>query len=369
MSRGADSLPRVNRADFYRLTELAFLTLLAEAVRAFAGSPRRTGLSARHTALAAWAALCVDVPNGGFAQFFYNRGGDAGVEHAAALLESLGATRAAAIVREALVVYRRHGPAFRVAYPWDGLFGSIREFDKPDRTFCIAMRRGERAVEAWARKHAAALFAGDDGGGPIDPKFTGSVEARLPAEGVVQHLEVRRGKANGVYRESFEDGTFRLGSVYRNGHASADLWPSGQVRKQEARRGPHRVIEWYYPGGAVHKRFVAGKDFDAAEPVRLYHESGQLAEEQHFHGHRADGPWLKFFEDGSPRLVAEETREHGLVVRDAWDVERRQVVRDGVGVFHDDGHRISPFYALFLDSWTPAGPAPSSCATRGRMAV
>ncbi|MFO1269480.1 MAG: DUF4375 domain-containing protein [Rubrivivax sp.] len=297
--------------------------------------------------------MCVDVPNGGFVQFFYNHRGDSGVERAAELLDSLEVSRAAAVVRDALGVYRRHRPAFAVANPFDGLFGSIPEFGRFDRAFCRVMGPGTRAVQAWAREQAAILFAGDDGGAAIDPTYTGRIVTTHPNGAVSQSLEVRRGRPHGAYREYFDDGTPSDAALYRNGKTAAELWLTGQVRKKEFRRGPQRIVEWYYESGALHKRFVGDKGYAAVEPVRLFHECGKLAEEEHLQGVAHLGPWLKFFDDGASKLVAEWRPGGELVVREAWSDDRRRVVQNGTGTFRDDGRRISPFYDLFFESSWP----------------
>jgi hypothetical protein len=89
--------------------------------------------------------------------------------------------------------------------------------------------------------------------------------------------------------------------------------------------------------------------------VRLWHENGQLAEEMHVVKGRKRGPWLKFFADGSPRLEAEHREKETLVVKNAWDDQRRQVVKNGKGVYVDDGVIIDTGHQLSWKSgWTHA---------------
>ncbi len=107
----------------------------------------------------AWAKLSVDVPNGGFTQFFYNHRGDDGVEELARLLDSTDVPKAGALLRNAVAVYRRQS-ATGVDNPWDGLFGSIMEFEKLDRAFVNLVRRGNRSLEKWIRSHVVELATG-----------------------------------------------------------------------------------------------------------------------------------------------------------------------------------------------------------------
>ncbi|MBA4066065.1 MAG: hypothetical protein C0501_20570 [Isosphaera sp.] len=350
MTRDA-RLPPLSRVEFYRLREGELVCALAQAVaRHGQHSPDRT-VTADHRALLAWARLSADVPNGGFAQFFYNHRGDAGVEELARLLDSIDVPKAGALLRDAAAIYRRHQSAFRVDSPWDGLFGSIKEFEKLDRAFTNLLLRGNRALERWIRSHIGEL-ATDEAGNPIDVRFTGGVEILQPNGLVGEYLEVKNGKPSGAYREFFDDGTVRKVVFYRAGKITSDFWPDGQLKRKEFKRGPHTVIEWYHPGGGLQKRYVRDKDGHAAEPVRLYHENGNLAEELHTVGGRKSGPWLKFFDDGSPRLQAEFRPVEKLVVRNAWAADRTQVVKDGAGVFHDDGRGIDWAYSVFFEhSW------------------
>src|SRR4051794_6408924 len=176
MSRDAP-LPSLSRVDFYRLHEGELIFALAQAIAQHVehlpdGSP-----TAAHEAILAWAKLSVDVPNGGFTQFFYNHRGDDGVEELTRLLDSIDIPKAGALLRDAVAVYQRHQSAFRVDNPWNGLFGSIKEFDKLDRAFMNVLLRGNRTLEKWIRSNIVEL-ATDEVGNPIDAQFTGAVEVR-----------------------------------------------------------------------------------------------------------------------------------------------------------------------------------------------
>jgi len=297
----------------------------------------------------AWAKLSVDVPNGGFTQFFYNHHGDGGVEELARLLDSIDLSKAGALLRDAVAVYRRHQSAFRVDNPWDGLFGSIKEFDKLNRAFMNLLLRGNRVLDKWIRSHVAEL-ANDEAGNPIDAQFTGVVELLQPNGLVGEYLEVKKGKPSGAYRTFFDDGTVRRVVFYKAGKITGDFWPDGQLKRKDFKRGPHTIIEWYYPSGTLQKRYVKNKDGYAAEPVRLYHENGLLAEEVHTVGRERHGRWLKFFDDGSPQLEAEYTTGEKLVVHNAWAADRTQIVKEGTGVFFDDGSRIDVYFAILFES-------------------
>jgi hypothetical protein len=109
-------------------------------------------------------------------------------------------------------------------------------------------------------------------------------------------------------REFFDDGTVRKVVFYKSGKVSGDFWPDGNLKRKESTHGKHTIVEWFYPSGRLHKRFVRVKDGWVVEPVRLFHENGQLAEELNVvmkeNRNQKCGPWLKFFDDGSPRLQA-----------------------------------------------------------------
>jgi len=340
-------LPRLSRVDFFRRTEDEFISAVSQAVADHVEQFPRAKLTANHEALCAWAQLSMDVPNGGFAQFFYNHRGDAGVKELARLLDSVDVPKAGPLLRDAVAVYRRHQPAFAVDNPWDGLFGSIKEFDKLDRAFSNIVLRGNRALEKWIRSNIKKL-ATDELGKPFDPQFTGSVEIMQPNGLVGEYLEVKKGKPNGAYREFFDDGTVRHAIFYKSGKVSADFWPTGQLKRKEAKQGKLTVIEWYYPGGQLQKRYVQNKNGYAAEPIRLFHENGQLAEEITAVEGEKRGPWLKYFPDGSPQLQAEYVKDEKLIVHNAWNADRKQVVKDGTGVFHDDGRDIEYEYEVFF---------------------
>jgi antitoxin component YwqK of YwqJK toxin-antitoxin module len=135
---------------------------------------------------------------------------------------------------------------------------------------------------------------------------------------------------------------------YKAGKISKDFWPSGQIKRKESKRGKNRMIEWFYPNGSLQKRYVKDKDGYAAEPIRLFHENGQLAEEITRVKRKKHGPWLKFFDDGTPELQAEYIEEEKLIVRNAWNEKRDQVVKDGNGIFFDDARALDWEYDIYL---------------------
>lgn len=345
---GSPRLPRVNRVDFYRMNGAEFLALLAHACRKFVDGCSDRQLSADHAALVAFSRMHSDVPNGGFEQFFFNHHGEGGIERAAELLDALEAPKAAAVARDAREIYRKHRGAFAVEDPFSGLFGSIPEFAPLDRRFCAAMTRGVRALEVWARSNAGTMFVGDDGE-PVDPAHTGTVLAVQAEDAITQSLEVRNGKPSGLYRETLSDGTARYAAIYR-GSERTECWPSGQPRRREVRRDRRRIIEWFHKSGALHKRCIADRSGNLIEPVHLYHENGQLAEVAHVQATKDVGPWLRYFKDGSPKLVADRRADGTLIVHDAWNEERCQMVRGGNGIFHDDGRRITVSFDLCFES-------------------
>ena len=165
---------------------------------------------------------------------------------------------------------------------------------------------------------------------------------------VSEYLEVKKGKPNGAYREFFDDGTVRKVVFYKSGKVSGDFWPDGQIKRKESRRGSETIIEWFYPSGKLQKRVVMDKSHCSfLEPVRLYHENGRLAEEVGCKGREEYGPWVKFFDDGSPQLEAEHAEGRTLIVKNAWNEHRVQVVKDGAGVFYNEGRSIVWEYDVF----------------------
>ena len=346
------NLPRLSRVEFFRFRGGELPYALARAIADHVDRFPDAELTDHHAAILAWSAAAINVPNGGFTQFFYNHRGDHGVKELAARLDALDLSKAATILRDAADIYQAHRHKFMVSNPWDGLFGSIEAFDKLERSFMNVMLRCSRALEGWIRDHIAEL-ATDETGAPIDAKFTGTVEIRHPNGELKESLEVKKGKPHGAYREYFEDGSIRDAVFYKAGKISGDFWPSGQLKRKESKKGNNKIIEWFYPSGAIQKRYVKDKDGYAAEPIRLFHENGQLAEELNTVKGENRGPWLKFFDDGTPELQAEYAADEKLIVHNAWNEKRQQVVKDGTGIFRDYPAHIDWEYDVFFENGWP----------------
>jgi antitoxin component YwqK of YwqJK toxin-antitoxin module len=351
-SMAPKKLPRLSRIEFFRCREVELASALARAIADHVDRSPNAELTDQHAAIWAWSSAAINVPNGGFVQFFYNHRGDHGVHELAALLNTLDLSKAATILLDATAVYNQHRHKFEVSNPWDGLFGSIEEFEKLDTSFVNVLLRCGRALDSWIREHVAELAA-DESGAPINPKFTGTVEIRHPNGQIKELLEVKNGKPHGAYREYFEDGSVRNGVFYKAGKVSGDFWPSGQLKRKESKRGNNRIIEWFYPNGVIQKRYMKDKDGYAAEPIRLFHQNGQLAEELTTVKGKQRGPWLKFFDDGTPELQAEHTINEEVIVHNAWNAKHEQVVIDGTGIFRDYRTHIDWEYDVFFENDWP----------------
>ena len=221
---------RINRVAFFRDSEGEFLLGVAGAVGAAADEVGWEGMSDGQAAVWCWSRVIVDVPNGGFEQFFYNSRGNSMVERLCPVLEELGLEKLSGAMGEALAVYRAHEAEFMVDDPWESkLFGSIKEFEKLMRVFDQQGLKTTRALEKWVREHVREIGVGDDGE-PIDPAFTGTIEINHQNGVVAERLEVKKGKASGAYRQLFDDGTVRHVMFYKAGKISGDYWPNGQLK-------------------------------------------------------------------------------------------------------------------------------------------
>jgi antitoxin component YwqK of YwqJK toxin-antitoxin module len=351
---------RVSRIDFFRLHGDEFFEMLFHCVERELGEGRQrarrwAGLTPHQQGVYAWWSFQCDVLNGGLTQFFYNHT-DAIVPPLERLLQDSGNAPLAAHLKQATKTYRSHRKEFAVDNPFgaDGLFARMTELSELDRPVGRLLGRTSRQLEKWLRANISGVAVGDSGE-PIDPKFTGEIETRHPNGLVFEQATIRRGVLSGPYRRYLDDGTLEHTCFYKGGKVSTDYWPNGQPRHKTLKRGKLKVDEWYYPSGNVQKRYVADKTGFAVEPIRLWHENGQLAEEVHTRQGDKLGPWLRFFEDGSPRLQAEHRRGEKLVVKNAWDDEGRQVVTNGSGTYFDDGMKIDISYdLLFRSDWTSA---------------
>lgn len=350
--KSQNSLPWMSRIEFFRFHNDELACAISRAISDHVERYPDAHLTDHHAAISAWCSAAINVPNGGFTQFFYNRQGDQGVKELAALLDTLDLSKAASILRDAATIYQKHRAEFLTSNPWEELFGSIQELETLDRPFIKFMLRCSRAIGAWIQVQIAELVVGETGE-PIDPKFTGTVELFYPNGQVKESLEVKKGKPHGVHREYFEDGNIREAVYYKLGKVSGDFWPDGQVRRTESKQGAFRIIQWFYASGALQKRFVMDKGGYAAEPIRLFHENGQLAEEVITVQGEKIGPWLKFFDDGSPELQAEYGEGEKLIVHNAWNENREQIVKDGTGKFRDYPYCIDWRLDVFFENGWP----------------
>jgi antitoxin component YwqK of YwqJK toxin-antitoxin module len=351
----APKAPRIDRVDFYRLREYDFLHAVHAAIAASMGkSPDKAWakLTPAQQGAFAFSPLISEQLNGGLAQFFYNLG-DGPVPPLVKLLKQAGAPELAQALADAQKVYRKHAKDFKTKEPFgeDGLFARMEEpFKKHDKAFERYGGRAAKAVEKWIRANVDKVLADQDGK-PIDPTYSGEVETLHPNGLAYQQATLKRGVLSGPYRRYSADGTLEHAGYYKGGEVSADFWPTGQPKRKKSKQGKLTVFEWFYESGKPHKRLVVDKSEEAVEPVVVWHENGQVAEELHLKPGTGKklGPWRKFFEDGRPMLRAEYKAGQRLVVHDAWDESGKQIVKDGAGTFFQDGRNIDWQYDIHFD--------------------
>jgi hypothetical protein len=291
--------PRMDRVDFYRLRGDAFFEAVHSAIDAALGEGRArerrwAKLTPAQQGMYGYWLLGIEQGNGGLAQFFYNRT-DALVPAIQRLLRRAGSAELAQVLGEAQKVYRKRRKEFETLEPFgdDGVFARMTELAKLDRAYERYAGRAAKALEKWAREHVGEIVT-DAQGNAIDPKFTGEVETLHPNGLAFQQATVRKGVLSGAYRRYLEDGTLEHATYYKAGEESADFWPSGQPKHRKMKRGKLTVYEWYFESGKLRKRFVSDKTGYPREPIVVWYENGQVAEELHVKPKTGEklGPWL-----------------------------------------------------------------------------
>jgi antitoxin component YwqK of YwqJK toxin-antitoxin module len=353
---------RFSRIDFYRLREFDFDSALFRSIQRQLGEgktfdQRWAKLSPLQQGVYAWWVFWGEIENGGFVQYFYNQG-DKGVPGLVALLKATGNAPLANLIKKATQIYHKRRADFQTDKVWgkDGLFAKATDLNKLDTSVGGQLDGAGKRIEKWLRANSAKIFVGDDGQ-PIDPAFTGEIQTKHPSGKVFEQATIRRGAMTGAYRRYLPDGTLDHAEFYEKGKVSGDYWPSGQLKKKKTKQGDQLIIEWFYPSGQLQKRYVRGKSGHPVEPIRLWHENGQLAEELHVKNDKKSGPWLKFFDDGKPKLQARYDNDEQLVVENAWDNERRPIVKNGAGTYLTDDRTIDWEYDLFFENhWVRSLP-------------
>ena len=342
---------RLSRIDFYRLSGLDLFHAIFRAIErqldeasTFAATWAK--LTPSQQGYYAWWVFTGEVQNGGLVQYFFNVR-DRFIPPLQTFLSRTGNVALAELVEKATDLYRQRKPEFAgEAWGEDGVFARMSELNDLDEKAGRLIEKSNKAIEKWFRADPSELLVGDDGN-PIDSTFTGKIETRHANGSLFEQAQVRRGKLTGEYRRYFDDGTLDCSEFYKGGKVSRDFWPNGQPKTKKMKRGDTTVIEWYHPSGQLRKRYVKGKSGYLVEPIRLWHVNGQLAEELHVKESSEFGPWLKFFDDGSPKLEAEHGEDGKLIVRNAWNDDRVQTVTNGTGTYVEAPQTIKWEYDVF----------------------
>jgi Domain of unknown function (DUF4375) len=227
------AFPRLNKVSFYRSKDEELVHLAADAVSR-AMQERQFTPTRFHIAVYAWSAVLTNVPNGGFVQFFFNLRGDSGLDTVRKVLDRLGQHEAEQLIGEAASLYQQQKPAFQKNGIWDGLYDSVEGFDQLDTRFSV-VEAAVPAMAQWMREQIPEFFVAEDGTA-LDPHFNGVVERRGDGDAIVERLEVKNGRAHGVYRAFFEDGSVSQFGAYEAGESLGEYWPSGHLNERDNSR-------------------------------------------------------------------------------------------------------------------------------------
>lgn len=346
---------RYSRIDFYRFRGFEFLDSVFNLINTTLGEgaervKRWEQLNLHQQGLYAWWTLYGEVHNGGLSQYFYNHT-DAFIPTLVKFLKKIECDELATLLVQARKLYKKHHKAFATLEPFgeEGLFAQMTELAKLDRPVINKLGRAFTKIEKELRTNFAVIAIGDDGQ-PIEPKFTGEIETSHDNGRPFEQASVKRGTLSGPYRRYLPDGTLEFSCFYEAGEISSNYWPNGQVKHKRTKKGKVTTDEWFFPSGKLQKRYVEDISDKTSEPVRLWYENGQLAEELHKKKSEAFGPWRKYFEDGALKFEAEHRKGETLIIKNAWDESRQQIVKEGKGIYRDELFSIDCTYALFSES-------------------
>lgn len=345
--------PKINTADFFRMTGFDFGWLVLEPMSKFVASreheiERTKSLSYGQKALYFWWYVDAQVRNGGFVQFYYNGYG----RYAPVVIKALkhiGDTDMAALVQCAEDIYQQNKQLMDEAQGKE-LFGSdlykrMSEMTKLDNEYYTLNKKTMSIIEDFLRRNPNECCV-DEEGREFDLNFSGERKTLYPGGNNVKEIfTMQRGVIHGDFKMFYQNGNLQELISYDNGNQTGEkmLWfENGVKRYSVTRNGLNQFAhQFYYENGNAkkleHKRLdLQNKRLDKDETIGEYkewYENGQLWKSGTYvtTGERT-GSWLEFHEDGS-RKVEAEFKDGKFILKNCWNDKGEQTLKDGTGVY------------------------------------
>ena len=336
--------PKVNRADFFKLTGFDFGWFLLEPINIAESYEKEPELAKRFSAgqkaLYFWWFVDAEVTNGGFVQFYYN-GKARYVPAIIKGLEHVGDHDMASLIKRAHKIYLENKSLIEKARKRN-LFGSdlyekLDALSLLDDEYYEINAKTMAIIEKYARQNPNE-FCVDENGLPFDSNFSGKCTSKYENGKLKEEFYLTNGVIDGEFNTYYETGKKKTLNTYASGEQigeQKEWYENGNIKTIITidQKTKERKKEYYYKNGQISKLEHLNANDENKGEYKEWNSNGQLKEQSVYIANTERiGDWLKYWKDGSKKLEA-EFKDGEVYFHNYWNEKGEQLLKNGTGLY------------------------------------
>ena len=313
--------PKLNKADFYRLTDFDFGWFVLEPLSEYIGNreselTKGKNLSYGQKALYYWWYVDAQVTNGGFIQFYYN-GYERYIPTIIKGLKHIGDDKMAELLNRSYELYLKENKKIKDARrggleAFSNLYKEIKDLDELDNEYFALNEQTMKIIENYIRNNPNEICL-DEEGKEFDSNLSGELKTYHPNKSIKETIPLNKGSVSGTYRSYYSNGQIREEILYENGKQSGE-----RTTYYENGNKKFSITKSQSPKGNLHSH---------------YYENGNLKSTEIYISKRdRDGKWIQYYPNGQMKSEAEFINDKFLV-QNCWREDGTQIMKDGTGLY------------------------------------
>lgn len=285
--------PTLNTRDFFKLSGFDFCWFILSSIsHENVELTKGNILSFGQKALFYWSFVEIQVPNGGFTQFYYNDYGKY-VPTIVKGLQYIKDSNMSDLISRSYELYLKEQNILNDAkqggmQAFSDLYKELKDFDELDSEYYKLSEVTMKMLENYARKNPNE-FCDNEFCNPINSNFSGDFKTFYDYDRIKEIIPFSKGVVNGIFKSYFENGNLKDEIFYYNGEQTGE------------------TIEYYENGNRKSSVLNSKMNDD------IIHS--------------------KYFQNGNLQSTIIQTSKDHRKIQSCWREDGTQILKDGTGLY------------------------------------